>query len=105
MRICCDACLKHHNVSHLTYTVASEPRDDTFEIFLMERRKVKEKERLRLVAEQRRVERQQRRVQVPARKKGCAAATRESLLPPSPCAVRWADAKWGALHGHKLLRA
>ena len=81
------------------------PRNDTFEIFLAERRKAKEKERLRLVAEQRRVENQQRRVQVPARKKGCAAATRESLLPPSPCAVRWADAKWGALHGHKLLRA
>ena len=31
--------------------------NDTFEIFLMERRKAKEKERLRLVAEQRRPER------------------------------------------------
>ena len=33
------------------------PRNDTFEIFLAERRKAKEKERLRLVAEQRRPER------------------------------------------------
>ena len=35
----------------------NEPRNDTFEIFLTERRKAKEKERLRLVAEQRRPER------------------------------------------------
>ena len=40
-----------------------EPRNDTFEIFLTERRKAKEAERLQRVAEQRRVERQQQRAQ------------------------------------------
>ena len=39
-----------------------EPRNDTFEIFLAERRKAKETERMRQVAERRRIERQQRRI-------------------------------------------
>ena len=61
-----------------------EPRNDTFEIFLMERRKVKEKERLRLVAEQRRAERQQRRAQAPARKEAEPLPKRPRGRPRDP---------------------
>ena len=43
-----------------------EPPNDTYELFLAERRRAKEKERLRLVAERRKAERQQQRRQAEA---------------------------------------
>ena len=45
-----------------------EPRNDTFHIFLAERRAKKEKERLQLIAERRRLERQEKRRQADAAK-------------------------------------
>ena len=44
-----------------------EPRNDTYESFLVERRRAKEKERLRLVAERRKAERQLLEQQSPPR--------------------------------------
>eukprot|EP00966_Prymnesium_polylepis_P336070 7391398-Prymnesium_polylepis.1 len=61
-----------------------EPRNDTFEMFLAERRQAKEKERLRRVAEQRRAERQQRRVQAPARKEAEPETKRPRGRPRDP---------------------
>ena len=65
-----------------------EPRNDTWEIFLAERRFAKEKERLRLRAERRKCERQERRLQAKAAKPAQVAVepARPAVKPTRPVA-------------------
>ena len=65
---------------------SDEPRNDTFEIFLAERSFAREKERLRLVAERRKHERQEKRRLADAAKPARPAAVRRAAQPKTETA-------------------